>query len=218
MQGTGDSRVVLQTASGVGVLQQSSAELGHGREIGGLVVTHDQLHADPRRARLHHVDGLRVHFVAHKELVLRFRVHGARKHGHGLCSSRALVQQGRICCFHACELTDEGLIVHQRLHATLRNFCLVRRVRCVPRRILQEVARDDVWNQSSVVTHAEEVLRDHVLREDRFRQRQGVRLTDLARRHVELRVAKHRRRDRLFNQLLDVLHTDDGAHLLHVFG
>lgn len=47
---------------------------------------------------------------------------------HGLGGSCSLIQQGGIGHGHACDVTDHGLVVEERLQATLGHFRLVGRV------------------------------------------------------------------------------------------
>lgn len=44
---------------------------------------------------------------------------------HGLSSSRPLVEQGGVGHRHACDVTDHGLVIEERLQATLGDLRLV---------------------------------------------------------------------------------------------
>mmetsp|Transcript_91931 Transcript_91931/g.281295 ORF Transcript_91931/g.281295 Transcript_91931/m.281295 type:complete len:932 (-) Transcript_91931:353-3148(-) len=172
----GQALVVVEHALGVRVLHQRAAEFVHAFEVGGPVVADDQLHAEVLRPDLHQVDRLRVHLLADEELGLGLRIHGARDHRHGLCPGGALVQERGVGHLHARELAHQRLEVHQRLEAALRDLRLVRRIRGVPPWILEQVPLHHAGDVRSVIAHADEVLGDHVLREDGLRHRQRLRL------------------------------------------
>lgn len=73
-----------------------------------------------------HVYELKMHALAEllgKELVFSLFIPVAQL--HCLSCSRSLVQQGCVGNGHACDVTDHGLVVEERLQATLGNFRLV---------------------------------------------------------------------------------------------
>ena len=95
------------------------------------------------RARLHHVDRLRMAVVGDEErspcpsLAL-----APRSHRHRLGRGGAFVEQRRVGDLQPGEVDDHRLEVQQRLEPSLRDLRLVRRVRRVPARILEDVALD----------------------------------------------------------------------------
>mmetsp|Transcript_43100 Transcript_43100/g.91849 ORF Transcript_43100/g.91849 Transcript_43100/m.91849 type:complete len:274 (+) Transcript_43100:1970-2791(+) len=171
--------VVMEGPLRVRILHKSTAELWHCREVRAFVVADNELHAEVMSPCFHHLDALWVHLLADEELVLRLRVHGPGDHRHGLGGRAAFIEERGVGNLHTRELTDERLEVDEGLHAALRNLGLVRRVRSVPARVLQQVAGDDARNQRAVVAHADKVLRDDVLRQDGLDQGEGTRLPQL---------------------------------------
>mmetsp|Transcript_50792 Transcript_50792/g.163025 ORF Transcript_50792/g.163025 Transcript_50792/m.163025 type:complete len:1046 (-) Transcript_50792:41-3178(-) len=218
MQSICEARVVEEQAVRVWVLHEGTAELVHGLEVRGLVVTNDQLHAEVLRTQLHEIDALRMHAVAHEELVLRLRVDCTRDHGHGLRSRRALVQQRGVGDLHARELAHQGLEVDQRLQSALGDLWLVGGVSCVPAGILRQVPEHDAGDMRAVVAHADEVLGNDVLLQNRLGKGQRTCLADGAVGQFHKGLAAHRRGDGLRNQLVQVLDTDELAHFIHVLG
>mmetsp|Transcript_69105 Transcript_69105/g.205649 ORF Transcript_69105/g.205649 Transcript_69105/m.205649 type:complete len:362 (-) Transcript_69105:317-1402(-) len=206
---------VLQPTGRVRVLYERPAELCHCRKVGAVMVANNQLHAKVVGTGLHDRNGLRMHLVTHEELVLLLRVHGARDHRHGLGGGRALVQQGGVGHLHARQLGHKRLVVHQRLQAALRDLGLIGGVRRVPAGVLQEVAEDGTGDMRAVVAHADEVLRDHVPGEDRLQQCKRTGLSDLPAGQVERQLTPDLCRDGLLDELVEIPHTDDAAHLGH---
>jgi hypothetical protein len=82
---------------------------------------------------------------------------------HRLCRGGGLVQQRGVGDFHAGKVGAQRLEVDQRLHAALRNFRLIRRIRGVPGRVLQDIAQDDVRRMRAVIALADEAAEYLVL-------------------------------------------------------
>ena len=105
------------------------------------------------------VEGLRITAVRDQEqTVLRsgdLLGLQAMKHRHRLSRSRSLVEERRRRDVHARQITDDGLEVQQRLEAALRNLGLIRRVRRVPSRILEDVPQNHAWRHAAVIPHAD---------------------------------------------------------------
>ena len=91
---------------------------------------------------------------------------------HRLGGGRGLVQHRRVGDRHAGQVADHRLEIDQRLEPALRNLGLVRRVRGVPRRVLEDVASDDGGCVRAVVPLTDERLQHPVLRRDRLQPRE----------------------------------------------
>ena len=83
--------------------------------------------------------------------------------GHGFGRRGGLIQHRGIGNRHAGELTHHGLEIHQRFHAALADFGLVRGVGRVPSRIFQNVAQDDARRVGAVVALADEAFEQLIL-------------------------------------------------------
>jgi hypothetical protein len=99
----------------------------------------------------------------------------AERHCFGRCGR--LVEHRRVGDGHAGHVRDHRLEVDERLEAALRDLRLVRRIRRVPRGILEDVPLDHARRVRAVVTLADERLEDAVLARDgaKARERLGLR-------------------------------------------
>jgi hypothetical protein len=123
------------------------------------------------------------------------RQHHAFGRGGGLVEHRG-VGDG-----HAGEVADHRLEVHQRLEPALADLGLVRRVRGVPGRVLEDVALDDAGRVRAVVALADEALQHPVLGGDAAQLGQCLRLGG-RRRQVHRLLARDARRDDARDQLV----------------
>ena len=94
----------------------------------------------------------------------RFAASRIEHHGHGLRSSRRLVEQTGIGHFHPCEVADHGLEVHQRFKSTLGNLSLIRRVSRVPTWVFKHISANDTRHLCRVIAHADVVAEQLILR------------------------------------------------------
>ena len=78
------------------------------------------------------------------------------RHGHRFGRSSGLVEQRGIGEIEAGELGHHRLEVEQRLEPALADLGLVRRVRGVPRRVLEHVANDHRGSDGAVVAHPDQ--------------------------------------------------------------
>ena len=86
----------------------------------------------------------------------------AVQHRHRLGRGRALVEQRRVGEIHTGEVADHRLEVEQRLEPALADLGLVRRVRGVPRRVLEHVAQDHRRRDRVVVAEPDQ-RREHLV-------------------------------------------------------
>ena len=139
----------------------------------------------------------------------------ALRHGHGLGCGRCLVQERRVRNFEARQITDHGLVVQQRLKATLRNFRLIGRVSRIPRRVFQDVALNGGRRHGAVEPLPDQrghlfVFLGHVAEEiQQFTFRLGL-------PKIERFGLTDGCRDRLFDQLIEALNTHNTQHFFHL--
>ena len=159
---------VLHLAIGIGVLDQTSKDIvGFHRAAHLLTGHHGQVDVEMRGAGAQDTQRLRIDRLVDQESILA-RLHlgtGSRRkeHRHGLCCSRAFVEQGCVGHFHAREVHDHGLEVEQRFKAALGDFRLIRRVSRVPSRVFKDVATNHAGHFGGIIAHADVVAEDGVL-------------------------------------------------------
>ncbi len=147
-----------------------------------------------RRPRADHVERLRKHVVRNEEAPALAPA-DAQRERHRLGGRRRLVEHRRIGDRHAREVADHRLEIDERLEAPLRDLRLVRRVRRVPRGILEDVAQDDARRVRAVVA-LPDVRREHaILRGDRPQARKRLRLGDGPRQRQRRALANPRGHD-----------------------
>ncbi|MNO93648.1 hypothetical protein D3C76_852510 [compost metagenome] len=120
------------------------------------------------------VEGLRVAMLGGEErrgLVLRQPL----AEGHGLGGGGGFIEQRRVGDLHAGQVADQGLEVQQRFQPALGDLRLVRGVRGVPGRILQQIAQDRRGGVARVVTLADMVAKQLVLAGDGLERGQRLR-------------------------------------------
>ncbi len=141
--GSADTRVLGQDGEIVGCGLQQFGQHAHP-------------HFQPQRlgARLEHFDGLRQAVAGHQQY-RAFAFDAAVCQGHGFSRSRGLIQHGGVGDGHAGQIAHHSLKIHQRFHASLGNFGLVRGVGGVPGRVFQNVAQDDARRVAAVVALAD---------------------------------------------------------------
>nr|GEU28245.1 hypothetical protein [Tanacetum cinerariifolium] len=161
--------VIAHHAVHARVLQQHTEGVRHARQFGRV----ERFDRDAQRlgAGFDHFARLRQHVVGHVERG-RLRLAHALDQRHRFGRSRAFVEHGRIGDAHAGEVGDGLLEVQDRFQAALRNLGLVRRVRGVPGRVLEDVTQDDARRGGVVVALADQRLEDLVFRGDLFQPRQ----------------------------------------------
>ena len=113
------------------------------------------------RPRAHHFNRLGVALFRNEKLAPLVLAH-VHRHGHRLCGGRGLVQQRGVGDLHAGEVHDHGLKIQERLHAPLRDFRLIGRVRRIPAWIFQDVAKNDRRGVAIRISHAEHGL-EHLI-------------------------------------------------------
>ena len=147
---------VIHASVGRRRLHQHPAVVGG---LSGVAVhrPHDHRHAHRLGAGLHHRDGLRVHVVSHIEARL-FATRNRQAHAHRLGRGGGFVQQRRAGQRQAREVAHHGLEVQDRLHPSLGDLGLVRRVGRVPRRVLHDVAQNHRRRACAVVALADQRL------------------------------------------------------------
>ena len=121
------------------------------------------------------------------------------EHRHRFARGRALVEERRRRDVHAGQVANDRLEIEQRFEAALRNLSLIRRIRRVPARILEDVAQDHARSHASVVAHADVRTGDGVARGDAAQPAQ-VGVLGFAFRQVERRLAANGRRNRLIDE------------------
>ncbi len=123
-------------------------------------------------------------------------------HCHALGRRRALVKQRCVRDRQGRKIAHDGLEVQKRLESSLRYLRLVRRVRRVPRGILQDVPQDHGRRVAAVVAHADERAKHLVLRRHAAQLGQRFVLRDAC-----------RQRERLLHPYLPGNHVvDEGIH------
>ena len=128
--------------------------------------TGDDLDPERTRAGAHDVLRLREDVVGDEEAVA-LASSDALTQRHRLGGGGRLVQHRRVGDRHAGQVADHRLEIDERLEPSLRYLGLVRRVRGVPRRILEHVAQDHAGRVRAVVPLADERSHHLVLRRDR---------------------------------------------------
>ena len=169
----GDNRAVIaDVASGARVLQQRAEALGLS---GARRRARDDLDVERRRARAHDVDRLRKHVVGDEE-ALRLAPRDTLAERHRFGGGGGLVQHRRVGDRHAGQIANHRLEIDERFEPALRYLRLVRRVRGVPRGILEHVAQDDARRVRAVIALADEGSQHLVLRGHRLQPCERCRL------------------------------------------
>ena len=86
----------------------------------------------------------------------RFRLASASSHCHRFGRRRCLIQKRSISDWQSSQIRNHRLKIQKRFEAALTNFGLVRRVRRVPRRILEHIAANDRGSNGAGVTHTDQ--------------------------------------------------------------
>ena len=131
--------------------------------VGQRAVQVDGDHLDPDRpgTRAQHVEGLRKGVSVNEDPV-RLRRRGALHDHHRLGDRRALVEERRVGRGQTGQVADHRLEVEQRLEPALADLRLVRRVRGVPSRVLEDVAPDHGRGDRPVVPQADHRHRNDI--------------------------------------------------------
>ncbi len=147
------------------------------RQLLDRAVGHDQLDAHRLRPRPQHRERLRQHpRIDHEHLAGAPRRRTPRQQ-HRLGRRARLVQQARPRHRQARQIGDHRLEVQQRLQTPLADLRLIRRIRRIPRRILQHIAPDHRRHARPVIPQPDHRPHRPVLRRDRpqLRLRLGLR-------------------------------------------
>jgi hypothetical protein len=137
-----------------GILKERTEELA--LELDRSMISHDDFDAQRERAGLQHVERLGVAGLRGEE---RFALLGAldlEQHRHRFSGGSGLVEQRGVCDLQPGKIDHDRLEIEQGLQPPLRNFRLVRRVGCVPARVLEDVPEDDRGRDAIGVTHSDE--------------------------------------------------------------
>mmetsp|Transcript_28308 Transcript_28308/g.91617 ORF Transcript_28308/g.91617 Transcript_28308/m.91617 type:complete len:365 (+) Transcript_28308:1884-2978(+) len=205
-----DAAVVMDRSVGSRVGEEDAHQ---GRvHLGILNLADDDFDVHRLSTSLADGDGLRVAEIRDEHL-LPLGLADSLAHSHGLSSSSGLIKEGGLSNIHGRDVSDHGLVVDQRLHTTLGNLGLVRGVRSVPPRVLDDIPEDGRGGDGVVVAHTdvrllELVLGHHV---EQLQGSVGLRhgLSDL-----EGRAVADAAGDRLLNELLHRGCSDGGEHVL----
>jgi hypothetical protein len=205
--------VIVDGAVGGGVLDQRAEHLAAEGE--GSVVTDRDRDAPCASAGADHVDRLGM-AVFRDEIHLPSRFPGRPvAHRHRLGGRGAFVQKGCIGDLQPCEVDHNRLEVEQGLEATLGDLGLVRRVRRVPARVLEDVSLDDRRGEGVVVAHSNEGAEDLIPRSEPADLGKGVALvhrTADPERLAETDRGRYRRLDELVERRIP----EQGNHLRDV--
>ncbi len=182
VHGIGQRLVVADLAEGVGVLQQHAEGVDVHRFA---VIGDDDFDAQGLGAGADHFQRLRVHAAGDEEGV-RLRLARTLGQRHRLGGGGGFVEQRSVGDLHARQVGAHGLEIDQRFHAALGDLGLVRRVSRVPRRVLEDVAQDDVRRVRAVVALADEAAEDLVLVGDRADLGDGLDFADRRRQRERI--------------------------------
>ena len=165
----------------------------------------------------HDVNGLRMTYIGHEEDFLSFLPANAIAHCHRFSCGRAFVEERCIRDFHRGQIHDDRLEVQQCLEPALRDLRLIRRIRGVPRRILDHVALDDRRGHRVRIPHADERAEHLVLRSHRAKIRQDLMLR-LTRSDRQLALEANGCRNRRVDELVECREPDRRDHFVYVGG
>jgi len=191
------------------VLHQRAEDLRP--ELEAPVVADRDLDPPRPRTRPHHLDRLRVAPLRDEEDRLPLAPLHRPAHRHRLGRRRRLVQQRRVRDRQPRQVDDHRLEGQQRLETPLRDLRLVRRVRRVPPRVLQDVAQDHRRGDRVVVPHPEVRPVDPVLRRDRPQLREHLVLRQRL-RQVQRTTQPDRLRDRRVDQRIERVVAEELQH------
>jgi hypothetical protein len=155
---------VVEPSAFVGILdQRTERPRVEAHRVGR---SHPQL--DPQRfgAAPEHRDGLREAAVRHEEhsaIVAQLLRLQPVQQRHGLAGRGPFIQQRRVGHFHPGQIRDDGLEVEQRFEPALRDLRLVRRIRRIPARVLEQAPPDHARRQRVVITQADEAAQHAIL-------------------------------------------------------
>ena len=205
-----DQRAVIDDLAGRAGILQEHAEAVRRERLPGT--SHDDRDARGLCPRAHHGDRLRMAVVRHEERPALAR-RAPRGERHRFRRRRPLVEQRRVGHVEAGKVGDHGLEVEQRFQAALRDLRLVRRVRRVPRRVLEDVAQDHRRRVGAVITHADERPQHLVLRRQPPERGEDLGLVAHVRK-VERPGVADRRRDQALHHLVERGEPELGEHRL----
>ena len=201
MSTVSDLAPVIDAAVRIGVLDEHTEGVlieGRRRNIRDV-----ELDAERLRTSLEHRQRLGVTAFRHNETRRRSpAAFQSARHRHRFGRCRRFVKQRCVRDLQTGEVSHHRLIVQDRLKAALSDLGLVRRVRGVPTRILQHVAKDDGWRVGVVVALPDQRPDDSILRRERPKFVQDGNLTE-RRRKVERCREPNRRWHGLIDQCIE---------------
>ena len=167
----GERAIVAHVAVRTGTLQQHAERVGH-RHVVRATVRH--VDAQRRRARADDVDRLRKHIIGDEKTRALARADPPHQR-HRFGGGRGFVEHRCVGDRHAGQIANHRLKVDERLESPLRDLRLVRRIRRVPRGILEDVPRDHRGRMRAIIALSDERFRDPVLCSDRAQPRERLR-------------------------------------------
>ncbi len=194
------------------ILQQRADHFGL-VELGQGIADH-QRPAQRGCARAHHRERLRMHLLVDEEH-LRLDLRVALGERHRFRCRGCLVEQRGVGDVESGEVADHGLEVEQRFETTLADLRLIRRVRRVPGRVLQDVTLDHRGQDGAGIALADQRREGLVLRGELAHMRERL---GLAQRAAEIQrcLLADRRRQRLVHQRLEARGADRLQHRVDV--
>ena len=123
----------------------------------GKLVAGDNFQSQSVHPRVQHLLTLGKKLRSHQHLAGMFHLRAGQTQRHGLRHRSAFVQETRVGHGQSRQLTDHRLEIHERLHATLGNFRLIRRVGGIPAGVFQHISLDDRRSERAVVTLTQEI-------------------------------------------------------------
>ena len=132
---------------------------------------------------------------------------------HSFGRSGRLVEQRGARHLHPRQIHHHGLEIQKRLQPALRDFGLVRRVRCIPARVLHHHPQDHAWREGVVVAEAD-VGPEDLVSVRQVSEAVEVLLLAFGGRQRERRLEPDRGRDRLVHQRVERWRADRPEHLV----
>ena len=175
-------------------------------------------HFDPAHAGagLHHVDRLRMALGCHEEDFLSGFPLERVAHRHRFGGGGCFVEQRRVGDLQPGEVDHHRLEIEQRFEPALCDLRLIRRVRGVPARILEDVSLNHRRRHAIGVAHADERAEDLVLRRQRPEVGENFELGQPL-REIEALAPANPPRDCCLYQLIERREAERFQHLGDVF-
>ena len=161
------------------------------------------------------VNRLRMHALIDEKYIGLCLALPPRQH-HRFCRRRRFIKQRGVGDFHAGQIADHRLEIQQRFQTPLRNLRLVRRVRGVPRRILQHITQNHRRHHRAVIPLTNQRA-EHLVLVGNLLQR-GQRLALRKRRGQTHLLATNILRHHRINKIIQTAKTQKLQHLLLLGG